>query len=444
MSEGMSDGAATAYQRIYDASLRDPEGFWRAAAEGIDWVTPPTRILDDSRPPFYRWYPDAELNVCFNAVDRHVAAGRGEQAAIHYDSPVTGTKSTMTYAVLLERVRAVAGGLRGLGVEQGRPGRHLHADGPRGRHRHARLRPHRRHPLRRVRRLRARRSSPRASTTPRPKVVLSASCGVEPSRVVPYKPFLDEAIRRSEHQPEHCVVLQREQPVAELGERDIDWADFESGDGRPRGQRVRHGRGDRPALHPLHVRHDREAQGHLPRQRGLRRGAAVVDGQPLRRRARARRCSPRATSAGSSATPTSSTRRCSPGRRPSSTRASRSAHPTPARSGGSSPSTAPSACSPRRRRSAPSRRRTRRRPRSPTTTSRASATLFLAGERLDPDTYEWASAALGKPVIDNWWQTETGWPIAANPKGIGLLPIKPGSPTVAGAGLRRAGPRRHG
>jgi propionyl-CoA synthetase len=90
----MSDGAATAYQSIYDASLRDPEGFWRRAAEGIDWVTPPTRILDDSRPPFYRWYPDAELNVCFNAVDRHVAGGRGEQAAIHYDSPVTGTKTT--------------------------------------------------------------------------------------------------------------------------------------------------------------------------------------------------------------------------------------------------------------------------------------------------------------------------------------------------------------
>ena len=154
-SEAMSDGAATAYQSIYDASLRDPEGFWRTAAEGIDWVTPPTRILDDSRPPFYRWYPDAELNVCFNAVDRHVAAGRGEQAAIHYDSPVTGTKSTMTYAVLLERVRAVAGGLRGLGRRQGRPGRHLHADGPRGRHRHARLRPHRRHPLRGLRRLRA-------------------------------------------------------------------------------------------------------------------------------------------------------------------------------------------------------------------------------------------------------------------------------------------------
>src|SRR5512141_140542 len=119
MKDGMSDAAATAYQGTYDASLRDPEGFWRTAAEAIDWVTPPTRILDDSRPPFYRWYPDAELNVCFNAVDRHVEAGRGEQAAIHYDSPVTGTKTTLTYAALLTRVRAVAGGLRGLGVGKG-------------------------------------------------------------------------------------------------------------------------------------------------------------------------------------------------------------------------------------------------------------------------------------------------------------------------------------
>src|SRR6476619_5537709 len=119
MSEAMSDGAATAYRSIYDASLRDPEGFWRTAAEGIDWVTPPERILDDSRPPFYRWYPDAELNVCFNAVDRHVEAGRGEQAAVHYDSPVTGTSATLTYADLLARVRAVAGGLRGLGVGKG-------------------------------------------------------------------------------------------------------------------------------------------------------------------------------------------------------------------------------------------------------------------------------------------------------------------------------------
>src|SRR5690349_22265463 len=100
-SEPMSDGASTAYQGIYDASLRDPERFWRDAAGAIDWVRPPERILDDSRPPFYRWYPDAELNVCYNAVDRHVLAGRGDQPAIHYDSPVTGTKVTLTYAELL-------------------------------------------------------------------------------------------------------------------------------------------------------------------------------------------------------------------------------------------------------------------------------------------------------------------------------------------------------
>src|SRR6476660_3659769 len=226
-SEPMSDGAATAYRSIYDASLRDPEGFWRTAAEGIDWVTPPTRILDDSRPPFYRWYPDAELNVCFNAVDRHVEAGRGEQAAVHYDSPVTGTSATLTYADLLARVRAVAGGLRGLGVGKGD---RVVIYMP--------MVPEAVIAMLACARIGAIHSVVFGGFAPQelaariddaaPKVVLSASCGVEPSRVVPYKPFLDEAINRSEHKPEHCVVLQREQLEAELGERDLDWRDLES------------------------------------------------------------------------------------------------------------------------------------------------------------------------------------------------------------------------
>ena len=134
---------------------------------------------------------------------------------------------------------------------------------------------------------------------------------------------------RSEHQPEHCVVLQREQLPAELGERDIDWAEFESGDAGARGQRVRHGRGDRPALHPLHVRHDREAQGHLPRQRRLRRGAALVDGQPLRRRARRDDVHRERRRLGRRPLLHRLRAAADRARRPCSTRASRSAPPTP-------------------------------------------------------------------------------------------------------------------
>ena len=310
----MSDGASPAaypstYRTTYEASLGDPDAFWAEAAGLIDWVTPPTRILDADNPPFYRWYPDGELNVCHNAVDRHVAAGRGDQPAIRYDSPVTGTKETITYAALLARVRAVAGGLRGLGVEKGD---RVVIYMP--------MVPEAVIAMLACARIGAVHSVVFGGFAPQelaariddaaPKVVLSASCGIEPSRVVKYKPFLDEAIHRSEHKPEACVILQRPQERAELGERDIDWERVRVRRGGPSGGGSGHGRRHRPALHPLHVGHDREAQGHLPRQRRQRRRAALVDGQPLRRRSPARRCSPRATSAGSSATRTSSTRRC--------------------------------------------------------------------------------------------------------------------------------------
>ena len=112
----MSTGA---YTQTYAASLADPEAFWGEAAKDIDWITPPTRVLDSSNPPFYRWFPDGTLNTCFNALDRHVAGGRGEQVAIHYDSPVTGTKRSYTYAAALAEVRRLAGALVGAGVSKG-------------------------------------------------------------------------------------------------------------------------------------------------------------------------------------------------------------------------------------------------------------------------------------------------------------------------------------
>ena len=188
---------------------------------------------------------------------------------------------------------------------------------------------------------------------------------------------------------------------------------------------------DRPAVRPVHLRHDRAAEGHRARQRWPRGRAALVDGERLRHRPGRRVVGPPATSAGSSATPTSSTRRCSPARPPCSTRASRSARPTRAPSGGSSSEhgvnalfTAPTAFRAIKKRG-PDGRAAR-----PATTSRSLRTLFLAGERLDPDTYAWAAELLGVPVIDNWWQTETGWPIAANLRGLEPMPVKPGSPSV--------------
>ncbi|MCU1536891.1 MAG: propionyl-CoA synthetase, partial [Humibacillus sp.] len=221
----MSDGAATAYDDIHDASLRDPEGFWREAARAIDWVTPPRRILDDSNPPFYRWFPDAELNVCFNALDRHVAAGRGDQAALHYDSPVTGVKLTLTYAELLARVARFAGALAGLGVEKGD---RVVIYMP--------MVPEAVVAMLACARLGAVHSVVFGGFAPQelaariddaePKVVVSASCGVEPSRIVHYKPMLDAALDRSRHKPESVIVLQREQGLAAVGERDTDWEEM--------------------------------------------------------------------------------------------------------------------------------------------------------------------------------------------------------------------------
>ncbi|HET7799967.1 MAG TPA: propionyl-CoA synthetase [Humibacillus xanthopallidus] len=425
----MSDGASTAYQSIYDASLRDPDGFWRTAATLIDWVTPPDRVLDDSRPPFYRWYPDAELNVCFNAVDRHVEAGRGAQAAVHYDSPVTGTKTTLTYADLLARVRAVAGGLRGLGVGKGD---RVVIYMP--------MVPEAVIAMLACARIGAIHSVVFGGFAPQelaariddaaPKVVLSASCGVEPSRVVRYKPFLDEAIHRSDHKPEHCVILQREQLEAELGERDIDWRDFESGDAAREGAECV----TVAATDPLYILY---TSGTTGKPKGIYRDSggyavalrwsmeAIYDVAPGETMFTASDVgwvvghsyivyAPLLTGA------TTVLYEGKPIGTPDAGAFWRVIEeyravclftaPTAFRAIKKEDSTASLVAD------------------YDLSSFRA---LFLAGERLDPDTYEWASAALGKPVIDNWWQTETGWPIAANPKGIGLLPIKAGSPTVA-------------
>ncbi|MCU0297691.1 MAG: AMP-binding protein, partial [Candidatus Nanopelagicales bacterium] len=213
------------YQQTYERSLSDPDGFWREAAVAIEWSEEPTVVCDDTGAPLYRWFSDGVLNTCHNAVDRHVAAGRGDRPALHYVSPVTGTSRTLTYSELLDEVATFAGVLSDLGVSAGdrvvlsmpmipeaviamlacaRVGAvHSVVFGGFAAHE-----------------LAAR------IDDAQPKVILAASCGIEPNRIVAYKPLLDDALAQSAHSPDACVILQRPQLRAEMGDRDYDWQEL--------------------------------------------------------------------------------------------------------------------------------------------------------------------------------------------------------------------------
>jgi propionyl-CoA synthetase len=416
-----------AYAKAYRQSLQDPEAFWGEAATGIDWIRRPQRVLDAEHPPFYRWFPDAVLNTCYNALDRHVIAGRGEQAALVYDSPVTGSKRTYTYAELLDQVARFGGVLQSLGVTKGD---RVVIYMP--------MVPQAVIAMLACARIGAVHSVVFGGFAPselaariddaRPRVVVSASCGIEPTRVVEYKPMLDAALERSEHQPEHVIVLQRPQAEAAMGERDLDWATvmrpdavgpaacvpvdatdplyvlYTSGTtGKPKGI-VRDNGGHAVALHwsmenvfgvrPGEVMFTASDVGWVVGHSyivyaPLLAGATTVlyEGKPV-------------------GTPDSG-----------------AFWRVVAEHGVSVLFTAPTAIRAVKK-DDPQGERMREHDLS------SLRTLFLAGERLDPDTYQWATERLGVPVVDNWWQTETGWPIAANPRGLEPLPIKPGSPTV--------------
>jgi len=213
-----------AYADIFQASVEDPEGFWLGAAEAIDWYTKPTRALDASNPPFYRWFPDGELNVCHNALDRHVEAGRGEQAALIYDSPVTGTQRTYTYAALRDEVARFAGVLAGLGVGHGD---RVVIYMP--------MVPEAAVAMLACARIGAVHSVVFGGFAPKelavriddaaPSVIVSASCGIEGKRVIEYKPLLDKAIELARHKPTKNVILQRPEAEAAMGENDVDWVE---------------------------------------------------------------------------------------------------------------------------------------------------------------------------------------------------------------------------
>ncbi|GAA2314715.1 propionyl-CoA synthetase [Streptomyces kunmingensis] len=414
----------TSYEEVFRASTEDPEGFWLGAARGIDWDVAPSRALDASRAPFYRWFPDGELNVCHNALDRHVAAGRGAQPALVYDSPVTGVRRTYTYGELTDEVAAFAGVLVGLGV--GRGDRVVV---------YMPMVPEAVVAMLACARIGAVHSvvfggfaAPELAVRiddAAPKVVVSASCGIEGARVVPYKPLLDRAVELAAHKPEACVILQRPQGMAELGKRDLDWAEA-----------VRAASPAAPvpvaATDPLYILY---TSGTTGKPKGVVRDCggyavalrwtmeAVYDVGPGEVMFTA---SDVGWVVGHSyivygpllAGATTVLYEGKPVGTPDAGQFWRVA----AEYGVKTLFTAPTAFRAIKKVD-PEGKLARRYDLS------RLAYLFLAGERLDPETYHWASDLLGIPVVDHWWQTETGWPIVANPVGIEAAPARPGSPT---------------
>ena len=414
------------YSEIYASWQADPEGFWMKAAEAIDWDRKPSKALFDQNAPLYEWFSDGMVNTCWNAVDRHVEAGNGGRTAIIYDSPITETKRKISYSELRENVARLAGALKAQGVTKGD---RVIIYMP--------MVPEALEAMLACGRLGAIHSVVFGGFAANelavriddcaPKCVIAGSCGIEPGRVVAYKPLLDKAIELASAKPDFCVILQRDEQLAEMIEgRDLDWHGFQEGvepadcvpvegnhpsyilytsgtTGQPKGV-VRHTGGQLVALNWTMkniynvdpgetfwaasdvgwvVGHSYIAYGPLI----AGNTTIVFEGKPV-------------------GTPDAGTfwRVISE-------------HDV------KSFFTAPTAF----------RAVKREDPKGEFVKMydlSGLRTVYLAGERADPDTINWAEQQLKVPVIDHWWQTETGWSIAANPAGIELLPVKYGSPSV--------------
>jgi len=432
----MTARTASRYAEAYQRSCRDPEGFWADAAADIDWIRPADKVFDPQAGIYGRWFVGALCNTCFNAVDRHVAGGRGDQAALIYDSPVTATKRTFTYAELQHEVAVLAAVLKDLGVERGdrvilympmvpqaviamlataRIGAiHSVVFGGFAAHELA-----------------------TRIDDAKPKLLVCASCGIEAGRVVTYKNLVDEAIRLATFKPQACLVLQRPQAEAALiAGRDHDWAALRSAaitagksaacvavaatdplyilytsgtTGRPKGV-VRDNGGHMVALRWSMQHLYGVAPGEVywaASDIGWVVGHSYIVYAPL-----LHGCTTILYEGKPVGTPDAGAfwrviaeHQCV------------------------ALFTAPTAF-----------RAIKKEDPGAKLLSRydlsAFRTLFLAGERADPDTVKWAERILGVPVLDHWWQTETGWAIVGNPVGLGMLPVKYGSPTVAMPGYQ--------
>ena len=415
------------YSDIYKRSLEDPEGFWMEQADAIDWVKPPSKALFADKAPLYEWFKDAEVNTCYNAVDRHVEAGNGDRVAIIYDSPVTHTKHEITYAELQTRVASLAGALRAKGVEKGD---RVIIYMP--------MVPEALEAMLACTRIGAVHSVVFGGFAANelavriddatPKAIIASSCGIEPGRVVHYKPLLDGAIELATHKPDFCVIFQREQEVAALIEgRDYDWHAFQYGVEPAECVPVS---GDHPAYilytsgttgQPKGVM--RPTAGHLVALNWTMKNLYDVDSGDVFWAA-----SDVGWVVGHSYIcygplihgNTTVVFEGKPIGTPDAGTFWRVVEEHKVKSFFSAPTAFRAV-----KREDPKGELIKNYDLS------CLKTVYLAGERADPDTIEWMQTHLGKPIIDHWWQTETGFAIAANPMGIEPLPVKIGSPTVA-------------